>query len=201
MKKAFVIAISMFALAACKNNPNGTVAGSQTPGEGSRVETVYDIAYLRMDSLVNGYNRYLDLSSSFEAKATRVQSDLEARARRLQNEMLDFEEKAQKGLATRSQLATMQEQLQRKGNDFETERQNRVAELAEEEQVMTNQIMHAITRYVAEYNANYRFKMILTTSGSSPIIHADPALDITAEILKGLNDEYAEEQKNAKNQK
>jgi outer membrane protein len=197
MKKLFILGLSMLAFAACKTNGAGTTATGDAQGS-KQVETVYDIAYIQMDSLVTGYARYNDLSSAFETKANKVQSDLETRARRLQNEVLDFQEKMEKGLATRSQLATMQEQMERKSNEFEVERQTRVAELAEEEQVMTNQVMYAIQQYVAKYNADLRFKMILTTSGGSPILHADPAMNITAEVLEGLNTEYAAEKAAAK---
>ncbi len=193
MKKLLVLCLSVFALASCKSNTGG-IAGPEISSEGRHVETVYDIAYIQMDSLVSNYNRYLDLSGAFEAKATKVQGDLEARARRLQNQMVDFEEKMNKGLATRSQLAEMQTQLQTQSQQFEADRQKRVSELAEEEQVMTNQIMYAIQQYVAKYNADLRYKMILTSSGGNPIMHADPALNITAEILRGLNAEYAAEQ-------
>lgn len=191
MKKLFILGLSVLAFAACKTTGTDTAAG--TDGE-RKVETVYDIAYISMDSLVTGYGRYVDLSASFEAKATKVQSELESRARRLQNEVLDFQEKMEKGLATRSQLATMQEEIERKGNALEVDRQNRLTELAEEEQVMTNQIMHAIQEYVAKFNADLRYKMILTTSGGTPVLHADPSLDITREILDGLNAEYKAEQ-------
>lgn len=195
MKKLLVLALSVVAFAACRNGQNASVTdgGDQTT-ESLNVETVYDIAYVQMDSLIANYNRYLDLSGEFETKATKVQSDLESRARRLQNEVMDFQEKVSKGLVTRSQAAQLQEQLEKKGADFETQRQDQVGTLSEEEQVMTNQVLHAIVSYVEKYNADFRYKMILTTSGNSPILHADPALDITEEILTGLNEEYAAEQ-------
>jgi outer membrane protein len=194
MKKLFVLGLSMLAFAACKTNQTaGTDAGTET-GDVRQIEAAYDIAYVQMDSLVANYGRYVDLSAAFETKATKIQSDLETRARRLENEMRDFEEKASKGLATRSQLAEIQAQLQTKGQQFDTDSQTRQAELAEENQVMMNQVLNAILEYVKEYNADFKYKMILTTSGNSPILNADPALDITGEILKGLNDEYAAEQ-------
>ncbi len=192
MKKGLILVVAVLAMAACKNAGNGVE--SVSGGGSTREIGAADIAYIRMDSLINNYNRYIDLGGEFEAKATKVQSDLETRARRLENEMIDAQEKVSKGLVTRSQAATLQEQLQRKGADFENSRQTQLTQLAEEEQVMTNQITYAIETYIAKFNADYRYKMIITTSGGTPILHADPALDITAEILKGLNDEYAAEQ-------
>ena len=193
MKKVFAIALAAFALAACKNANNNAAAGSTAAAGGQNVETVYDIAFVNMDSLVTAYNRFIDLSTAFEAKATKAQNDLEARARTLQNEMVSFEDRINKGLMTSRDAQAEQTRLQTRAQQFETDRQNRMNELAEEEQVMTNQVLYAITEYVAKFNTDYRYKMILTTSGGAPIMHADPALNITAEVLKGLNEEYAAE--------
>jgi outer membrane protein len=197
MKKLFVLGIALLAMAACKNTPATATDDTQSQNT-QKVETVYDIAYVSMDSLVANYARYIDLSGVFESKATKAQSELESRARRLQNEILDFQEKAQKGLITRSQGADLQAQLEQKSNDFETQRQQKVNELAEEEQVMNNQVIYAITEYIKKFNADYKYKMILTTSGGAPILHADPALNITDAVLAGLNAEYAAEQAAAK---
>ncbi len=193
MKKALIIAGAVLAMAACKNTGSATVDGGATSTGERNVETVYDIAYIKMDSLVQNYDRFIELSGAFEAKATKVTGDLEARARALQNEMVSFEDKINKGLMTSRDAQAEQTRIQNKGQQFETDRQNQVAELAEEEQVMTNQVFHAINDYVAKFNADLRYKMILTTSGGSPVIHADPALDITSVVLKGLNEEYAAE--------
>ncbi len=138
MKKALLIAVAMFALAACKNTPGAAEGGSETTGEGRTVQTVYDIAYVSMDSLVTNYDRFIDLSGAFETKATKAQTDLEARARSLQNEMISFEDKVNKGLMTSRDAQAEQARLQTKAEQFETDRQTRLAELAEEEQVMMN---------------------------------------------------------------
>ena len=194
MKKVFIIALGVLALASCKNTGAGAANGNEAAAEGKNVETVYDIAYISMDSLVTAYDRFIDLSTAFETKATKAQNDLEARARSLQNEMVSFEDKINKGLMTSRDAQAEQARLQTKAQQFETDRQNRLAELAEEEQVMTNQVFYAINQYVAKFNADLRYKMILPSSGGTPVIHADPELIITAEILRGLNEEYAAEQ-------
>lgn len=192
MKKVFVLGLSLIVFAACNNNQT-PAAGDQEQGA-AKVETVYDIAYVNMDSLINNYARYMDLSGEFEAKATKVQNDLESKARRLQNEIMDFQEKVQKGLVTRAQAAQLQEQLEKKSNDFETQRQNQVGVLSEEEQVLTNQVIYAVTEYIKKFNADYTYKMILSSSGNVPVLHADPGMNITKVVLEGLNAEYAAEQ-------
>jgi len=197
MKKLFTIALAALALAACKNTAGGGNTSTDAPAGDHSVAASGDVAFIRMDSLVSGYNRYKDLSATFEGKATKTQSDLEARARRLENEMADLNTKASKGLMTRSDIEATQTQIQTRAQQFDNDRQTQLMALDEEQAVMTNQVMYAITEYVAKFNADYRYKMIVTTSGATPVIHADPSLDITAEILRGLNEEYAAEKKTA----
>mgnify|MGYP002231689080 CR=1 FL=1 len=58
-------------------------------------------------------------------------------------------------------------------------RDRMMGELAEEEQVMNNRIYYAVMDYLKEYNADYKYSMIISTTASGPILHADPAMDIT----------------------
>lgn len=47
-------------------------------------------------------------------------------------------------------------------------------ELAEQEQVMLNKIHYNITEYLKEFNSDYRFKIILSTTSGGPVMNADP---------------------------
>ena len=65
--------------------------------------------------------------------------------------------------------------------------------MAEEQQVMMNQIMDAINTYILKFNAEKQYALILATQGNIlpiPVVTGDDALDITEELLKGLNEEY-----------
>ena len=51
--------------------------------------------------------------------------------------------------------------------------------------------MDAITTYVTKYNQDRQYALILTTTAATTtVINGDNALDITQEILDGLNAEY-----------
>ena len=66
-------------------------------------------------------------------------------------------------------------------------------EILEEQQVMMNQIADAIKTFIDEYNAVMGYAMILSTQGEIlpvPVVTGDPALDITDDILEGLNAAY-----------
>ena len=152
-----------------------------------------DIAYFNIDSLVNRYDMYTDLRAAYEEKAKKAENELTSKGRSLENSVRDYQEKIQKGLVTRSQAQTMEENLNKQQQTFVEHRDKVMAEMAEEEQVMLNRIHYSITQYLKEFNSDYRFKMIVSSTGAGPVLSADPSLDLTEVLLEGLNKQYAAE--------
>ena len=65
--------------------------------------------------------------------------------------------------------------------------------MAEEQQVMMNQIADAIKTFIDKFNEEHKYAMIISTQGSvlpAPVACGDPDLDITDALLEGLNSEY-----------
>ena len=56
---------------------------------------------------------------------------------------------------------------------------------------MYNRVMDAIRTYVDNYNKDKQFSLILTTTAATnSIISGDQGLNITTEVINGLNQEY-----------
>ena len=157
-----------------------------------------NIAYFCVDEVVAGYQMAIDLNASFEKKANGINDDLERRNKKLENEQKELADKLNKGLVTRSTAEVQYGKLQEKVASFQQLLQQKNNELAEEQQVMLNNVANAIGEYVKKYNEQKRFTMIFsTTSGllSQPVVDADAALNITAELIEGLNKEYQDTKK------
>ncbi len=196
MKKTILaVLVAMFAMAGCKTGGNGS--GASADSTTVRVASS-QVAFVRLDSLVSGYDFYRELQTNYEEKAKKVENELTSKGRSLERDIASFEEKIEKGLVTRAQAAEMQEQLQRRQQSFMQNRENLMREMAEEEQVMLNNIHYNIVEYLKEFNADYRFGMILSTNAGGPILNADPVLDITTEVLAGLNKKYTAEKSKSK---
>jgi outer membrane protein len=196
MKKLFFAAVAgAILLAGCQNKQAAAGSAADETGEVSteKYSGEVRIAYINVDSLIAGYNLAIDLQTAFRTKAEKADKELTTKASRWEKEMMDAQEKVQKGLVTRSQAAELEERLGRQQQEIVGSRDTMLSELAEEEQVMNNRIFYAITDYLKEFNADYKYSMIISTSGSGPILHADPGMDITAEVLKALNEDYAKE--------
>ena len=174
-------------------------AAETTESDAAAAASSGTIAYFNVDSLISKYDMYLDLRTEYEAKAKKADAELTSKGRSLESDLKDYQNKIDKGLVTRSEAMTMQENLEKKQQSFVQHRDKEMNELAEQEQVMLNKIHYNITEYLKEFNSDYRFKIILSTTSGGPVMNADPSLDITQIVLEGLNKKYAAEGKTNKN--
>lgn len=203
--KKILFTLSAIALMAIGCNKDKSAAGgaqSSTKSDSS-VVTATDgmIAYVNVDSLISKYKMYIDLRAAYEAKTKKADAEVSAKGRNLQSYIQDCQNKVDKGLVTRAEAATMQETIGKRQEAFVAHRDQVMNELAEEEQVMLNKIHFNITEYLKEFNKDYRYKVILSTTTSGPILNADPSLDITEKVLEGLNKEYVPDKNATKTDK
>lgn len=186
-KILFSLAISIMMLASCNNTP--ATADSAATESGSSAATVTDItiAYINIDSLVSSYNLYKDLNAEYETKATKIGSELESKGRTFSGKVTDLQTKMQKGLLTRSQAEEQNASLEKEQQNLLAYRDKMLAELSEEEVVMHNNVLNNIEEYLKKYNQNGKYSLILN---KSIILNGSETLDITQEIIDGLNSEY-----------
>ena len=105
--------------------------------------------------------------------------------------MKRLQEKMGKGLLTRSQAETMSEELQRRQQELQLYSQQKQMEIAAEENVMINQVMNEIRLFVASYNSQNNYSLILTTTeATNTVISGESVFDISKDIIEGLNKEY-----------
>lgn len=196
MKKVIIAAmVAVGLLAGCQNRNTAAITDNSENGrEVHNVEhTSGLIVYVHTDSLIMGYNMATDLNSDFRVKYEKAEAQIKNKQNRFERDYMDYQEKAQKGLATRLQLAEMEQKLQQQDMQLRQDAEKLMNELAEEEQVINNKIFFSVTDYLKELNADNRYAMIISTTTSGPILHADPSLSITQEVLKALNEKYDKE--------
>ena len=122
------------------------------------------IAWVNMDLLLNNYDMYFDIQKDMEAKGRKMEAELNAKSSAFEKQMIDFQEKVQKGLVTRSQAQTMQQELAEKEQQLYQYRDELRMQFAEEEQVMLRRIHQSIYDYLKEYNKDKGYHIILSSS-------------------------------------
>ena len=158
------------------------------------------IVYIDMTRVMAEYDMANDLRAVVETKVSEIQAEITRRETNLANAVAKYQDKAQKGLMTRSVAEVEAEKLQKQEIEFTNYANQKNNEINEELLVMNNQINDAIVTFVQKYNAEKKYGMILLSQGdvegdgvvtlAAPVLTADPSLDITDEVLAGLNEEY-----------
>lgn len=167
---------------------------AKTSGDATEaVATKGAIVYFNLDQVLEEYDMANELRSAVESKVSSIQEEVNRRGNRLQSDVNSFNDKINKGLITRSVAEQQSQKLSQQQADFQNYAAQKEQEIAEEQQVMLNQIGDAIHAFLEKFNQEKQYAMIIATQGDilpQPVAIGDPSLDITEEILAGLNDEY-----------
>ena len=183
-----VIALGVMSL----TGKNADTAGAEGTEAAATAEKG-SIVYFNIDRVLSEYDMANDLRSVVESKAQGIQEEMNRRGNSLQKDVNAFQEKINKGLLTRSTAEIQGQNLEKRRNDFNEFANQKNQEIAEEQQVMMNNIGDAIKKFLDKYAADKGYAMILATQGDilpAPVAAGDSRLDITEDIIAGLNSEY-----------
>ena len=163
-------------------------AEGNTPAEKSeQIDNSEGIAFFNLDEVIAGYQMAIDLQQGFEKKAKGIDDDVTRRRSKIESEDKDLADKLNKGLITRSVAEVKYNDLQKRVAEFQQYGQQKQGELAEEQQVILNNIANSIMEYVKKYNTTHNYSLILP----QPVVIGSESLNITSELIEGLNAEYA----------
>lgn len=154
----------------------------------STAPAVLNIRYVDGDSLMAHYNLSKDFREAYMSALSKIDGARQARGNEIQKYAASVQEKMQNNgyLSEASYNADMQK-LQKMQADAEnylnTLSRNADAELAQQQQ----QITDSVDSFIRDYNATHGYDAILYKASG---LYFNPALDITSEIIEGLNARY-----------
>ena len=93
---------------------------------------------------------------------------------------------------TLTQQQNKEAELKQRAERMSTLEQELTAKIMERQMAENTKLLNAIFAFIREYNnENQQFDIILRkTFNDSPTLYLNPAMDITDEIVNGLNEEY-----------
>ncbi len=181
------VALLTLGMAGCNNSDS-----KQNPEAAAPViaEGGLKIAYVDTDTIMAKYQYAIDLNE--ELLAYKDQQE-----KYYQQQMTQFQTDYNNYLQTGASLTLTQQQakeaeLKQRAEKMSTLEQELMAKVAERQLSENTKLLNAIFAFIREYNAaNQQFDVILRKSfNDTPVLYANPAMDITEEILAGLNEEY-----------
>lgn len=152
------------------------------------------IVFINQDTLLSKYNYAKDVTKTIQDKGKAAQSDLASRGQAFQREVADYQKSASTMPADQRQ--TTEQNLQRKQQDLQAYQQNATAQFQNEQASEGNKVYDKIADFVKGYAKEKGYKLVLTYSKANPtVIYGDAGLDVTADVIKRLNDAYTKEKK------
>ena len=179
------------------------------------VSSKLKIAYVNTDSLWNAYLLIEDIQDDLELDRTKaerkvtqrtalLEKQLEQMATELQTKMADFESKGRTMNETLRNMKMQELQsLQQNAQGFSLEAEQEISDLQQQLQNQlldkelkgTKKVQENIKAFLKDYNKDYGFTYVLAySSEAGGILLGDPALDVTEDVVAGLNDIYKAEQ-------
>lgn len=149
------------------------------------------IVYVDLDSLMNNYNLAKDINKAMMRKEEDIKMKLTEKYKALQADQADFERKYKNNVyATPERAQDEYNRIVKKEQDIIQLEQQLTAEF-EKEGLQKNQMLRdSISNFIKEFNNEKGYDYILTKLGDN-ILYANEALNITKEIVDGLNSKYA----------
>ncbi|QNL47749.1 OmpH family outer membrane protein [Olivibacter sp. SDN3] len=192
-KIAFGLALATVAVS-CNNAQNTTATKTSNDSTAAASTDGDKIVYVNSDSLLANYEYFKDMQTALEAKAKKTQSELQAKGNAFQREVADY----QKNAATMSaeQRQSTEERLARKQEELGKFNQNANQSFANDEAQEQEKLYNKVSDHLKGYATEKGYKYVLTYSRGNPgVLFADTTLEVTKEVVDGLNAAYKKEKK------
>jgi outer membrane protein len=175
------LGLAFVALVSACSKQAPTAANSETASN--------SIVYVNSDSLLSNYEYFKSIRGRFEEKSKKAQADLNAKGTAFQREVAQYQQQA--GSMSADQRAATEERLARKQQELAAYNQNASNALANEEAAENEKLYEKVSEFLKKFAKEKGYKMVLTYSkGNSAVLFADESLDVTKEVVAGLNEAY-----------
>jgi outer membrane protein len=147
------------------------------------------VGYVDIDTLESNYNYFKAKKAEFEVRQKNIDAELEKLASALQNEYNGLQKQAQAGTLSQADGEAAQQKLMQRQQDLELKRQNMGANFIKDQEAFNKEIHDNLHQYIEKYNVEKGYDYILSYSKDGSILYANKDLDLTRDIIKGMNSE------------
>ena len=187
MKKYIFSALAIAAMMVSCNNQSPKMddqPAAAASGDGLK------IAYVEVDSLMTQYTFAKDYSVTLQKKSNNARNTLNQKGNALQAAAANFQQKLNNnGFQSREQAASQQAAIERQQRDLQELQARLENELANETSKFNEALRDSLQNFLKVYNKDKKYDLILAKSGDNILI-ADKKLDVTQDVINGLNKRY-----------
>ncbi len=146
------------------------------------------IAYVNSDTLLQNYQFFKDMADQLEAKRKKLENEFTTRAKGLEGEFATFQRTGSS--MTINQARAVEEDLMKKRDNLMKYQETLAQELQKEEVRINNELYDKVSEYLNDYGKKNNYQLVLTYQKGSGVLYANDSLNITQQVVSGLNDTY-----------
>ncbi|MBS1535379.1 MAG: OmpH family outer membrane protein [Bacteroidetes bacterium] len=183
MKKLTLILALSFAVISC-NKSSENVAPSKD----------FKTAYVDTSKLMEEYQKAKDIEKKYKDKSDQMGKELQAEVAKFKSEAANFQKNAQANGQAWAQ--TNGARLQKKEQELSYAQDAMLRQLQEESGVEMDSLVSNVKKYIKKYGKEKGYDYVFASGDTNvSILYAKEQYDITKEMIKLLNEEYASEDK------
>ncbi len=174
-------------MAQCNGNQQTAAPAATAPAQ---EPAGLKIAFVEVDSLLSKYEFCIELNQEMVKKEENVRATLNDKGKQLEKEQQEFQYKYENNAFTQARAQEEYNRLMKKAQDLESLKVKLAEELAIENQKNNVQLRDSIDNFLKIYNKDKNYDFIISNAGYDNLLLANPAYNITQEIVDGLNARY-----------
>jgi outer membrane protein len=147
------------------------------------------VVYVDSAKLLNNYKGMAAARAAYQTKANSWKANVDTLASEVQKLIFTYERESIS--MTAKERALSQELIRTKQRQFTDYQQAIQTQAQQDDSKMTSDVITQVNAYLKKYGEERGYKVILAATEYGNLAYADEALDITDEVLEGLNAAYA----------
>jgi outer membrane protein len=160
---------------------SGTSETSATPSD-------LKIAYINADTVLKYYDYLKTTQVKMDEKTKKMDQDYRNRAMGLQNEIAAYQRNVSS--MTLGQVRATEEDLGKKQQNLQMYQQTLSQQLMDEQAKIQKELYDRITVFLKKYGTDKGLQIVLKFDPTSDLLFAGQPLDISQDVITGLNAEY-----------
>ena len=146
------------------------------------------VVYVNQDTLLKTCKYYQMLEREVANRKSKLEANYKNRVNSFQSELQGYQQKGAQ--MTEDEMRAAQQTMQMKEQQIMAQSQEEQGKMEKEVSVMHKNIDAKITKFMKQYALQKGYRFILTYSSAGDILYANDSLDVTSEVVNGLNSNY-----------
>ena len=154
----------------------------------------FTMAYFEMDSVAASFDLVKEVKTELAKKENEINAEVEKLTRTFQQRYGELQNKAQAGSMSQAEIDAASQELKKMDDDIKSRKSQLDQEYSNLMVSRQNDIKNKIEAFLKDYNQTRNYSYIISYE-QGLFYYRDTAYNITADVVKGLNQFYKKDKK------